>query len=418
LQNRGARQGPAKEEGAPANSAAPPMFTLATGTTFVMFVNPLTFQSAAATTVLPTDCDYIPAMSIVELSIAPRHSESCLSGRGINVKTMRISNMEIDAVFQSGTESMGMPFNAIDASRIAVERRERCPALLKDIETEKVSFVVPGSALIGAYMGELPPVIEEPVVKPVDADGNDVVAVAVQTFVKICVGNVNTSFPSASSVDVSVTCLQKQTNTRCDEHACAMLDVAFALGAVDLWCITDDRYASRGSGSVYRAVPVINTKVLFASISRVREVNADYAMVAVATKGVIQFDDQGVELLERVELASVCGDDSDIDEMVDTGMSLTLSTGVDYDDGVLELTMKVDEENVTQTHPNSTHEQANVALALVGPGVKTSKGYGFSFSVKCSDESRNVDGILNGFINRAPAGGSGMTLKRKAVKMS
>jgi hypothetical protein len=80
--------------------------------------------------------------------------------------------------------------------------------------------------------------------------------------------------------------------------------------------------------------------------------------------------------------------------------------------------MKVEEENVTQTHPNSTHEQANVALALVGPGVKTSKGYGFSFSVKCSDESRNVDGILNGFINRAPAGGSGMTLKRKAVKMS
>ncbi|KAJ1467814.1 hypothetical protein T484DRAFT_1755594 [Baffinella frigidus] len=427
--NRGPRVAGLPDDNAGPNAPAPPMYVVGSGTTFVWFVNTITFPSAAATTVLPTDIDWIPAMSLVEISIAPRHSESCLAGRGINVKSMRVSTMELDAVFQNGIESMGMPYSAADASRLAHERRERHPAILKDVEVEKVSFVVPSGSLTGAYMGELPPPctdVKQPETKAGEPEMGDPIAaanavLASNEFVKICVGSGSTSFPSSEYVDVPVACLQKQTNTRCDLHACAMLDVAFALGAVDLFCITDDRFANRGAGSSYRAIPVINTKLLFASLQRVRSVAADHAMVAVAIKGVVQTDAAGVELLERVELLDeeVDSDDDDDDEKNTTSQLLTLSTGVDYDDGVLELTVKVNEEDVTKTHPKSTHSQLNVALALVGPGVKTTKGYGFSFSVNCvADESRNVGGILTGFINRAPCGAGNVNVrKRKAIKM-
>ncbi|KAJ1467025.1 hypothetical protein T484DRAFT_3632002 [Baffinella frigidus] len=414
--NRGPRQGAPKDE---TTDSTPPMYNLSAGMTFVTFVNALTFQSAAATTVLPTDRDWIPAMSIVELTIAPRHSESCLAGRGINVKSMRISSMEMDAVFQNGIETMGMSYNAIDASRLATERRERYPAMLKDIETEKVSFVVPSDTLKTAYMGELPtPVDTNADSKPIDSEGgNGDMFAEMPVFVKICVGSGHPAFPASNFVDVPITCLQKQTNTRCDKHACAMLDVALALSAVDLFCITDDRFASRGTGSSYRAIPVIDTKKMFACIARVRTVNADHAMVAVFSNGVAQMDESGAEVLERIELADVGGDDSDDDGVEHNGMLLTLSTGVDYDDGVLELSVNVNEEDVTKTHPLSKCDQSNMGLAIVGPGVKTTKGYSFSFSVKCAaDESRNVIGILNGFINRAAAAGS-ISRKRKSVKM-
>jgi hypothetical protein len=198
-------------------------------------------------------------------------------------------------------------------------------------------------------------------------------------------------------------------------HACAMLDVAFGMGAVDLFCITDDRFASKG-GSPYRAVPVINTKKLFECLKLVRSLHTDHALVAVATNGVIQVDTMGVEVLERVELLDQ-GDDDDEDDDGST-MKLVLPTGVSYEDGMLELTVNVESEDTRTTKPKSKYEQANVALAMVGPGVKTTKGYFFSFSVKCADSNRDVDGILSGFINRAPGShGGSNSLKRKCVPM-
>jgi hypothetical protein len=448
--NRGPRVGGLRSDDADATSSAPAMYAIGTSTTFCMFVNTITFSSAAAMTVLPADVDWIPAMSLVELTIAPRHSESCLAGRGINVKSMRVSAMEMDAVFQNGLDALGMPYSATTASRLAHERRERYPALLKDVEVEKVSFVAPSTSLKHVYMGELPPAFEkQPETKPGEPEMGDPVAAANAAnaceFVKACVGSGTAAFPSADFVDIPVACLQKQTNTRSDVHACAMLDVAFALGAVDLFCITDDRFANRGLGSSYRAIPVINTKLLFASLQRVRSVSTDHAMVAVAldNNGVVRTDAAGEELLARVELVGDMdvdvgedggddGDDTDdgtaaaaaaakprSNNNTTTCQRLKLSTGVEYDDGVLELSISVLEEDATKTHAGCVHAQSNVALALVGPGVMTTKGYAFSFSVICAaDDSRSVQGILNGFINRAPCGTVGVTVrKRKAVPM-
>jgi hypothetical protein len=80
--NRGPRCGGYKPADChPSDKSVPPMYVLSVGTSFVYFVSSLTFQNANATTTLPTDIDYIPAMSLCEVAIAPRHFDSCTNGR-------------------------------------------------------------------------------------------------------------------------------------------------------------------------------------------------------------------------------------------------------------------------------------------------------------------------------------------------
>jgi hypothetical protein len=396
-----------------------PMYTLATGDTFIFFVNPLTFQGSSATTVLPTDMDWIPSMSLVELCIAPRHVESCLAGRGINVKTMRISTTEIDAVFQRGIDAVGMPSSLEDACRVANTHRDRYPALLKDLEVEKVSFVAQAKSLSGAYMGELPVYAELVDAGVVSSDAIAPPAVVEQSpdvplFVKMIVGTVSGAFPGCEYVDIPMHCLRKQTNTKSDAHACALLDIALAMGAVNLWVVTDPRWANKVGSSPYRAVPIIDTVAFFGALELVRSVGTDHAMVAKVVNGEILKDTNGVEVLDRIELCD------DVDGDAEDGCMLTLRTGVQYDDGFLDLVVKIHGEDLTKTKPLSTASQSNMALALVGPGVKTTKGYAFQFNVRAVDEANNIPRILYGFLNRAPCGGSNSGLiarKRKAIRM-
>jgi hypothetical protein len=136
--------------------------------------------------------------------------------------------------------------------------------------------------------------------------------------------------------------------------------------------------------------------------------------------GTIALDADGAEIIERVELTDDGTGEDDDSDGDHSNQLLTLSTGIEYDDGILDITIAVNETDLTKTQPTSTYTQSNVALALVGPGVCTKKGYAFSFSVRCdADASRNVDGILRGHVNRAPCGanGGGVSRKRKAIAM-
>jgi hypothetical protein len=412
--NRGPRVGEVKQEG---KAETPPMFAIGPGTSFVMFVNALTFQSQSATTALPCDRDWIPALSVVELTIAPRHSESCVNGRGINVKTMRVSATEMDAVFQGGVEGTGLPSCGAEASRRANERRETFPALMKDIEMEKVSFVAAAPSLQGAYMGELPVRAVAVALPPGEGDGQDEAGAGppAPEFVKLFVGGAkSTAFPSCDYVDIQLASLQRQTNTQSDGHALAMLDIAFAMGAVNLFVVCDDRWRSRGDQSCYRGVPVIDTAVLFASLQRVRSVGNDHAVVTLCgPDGHVRLGADGAELTEGVLLMH------DEDEGI-SGSTLTLATGVAYDDGVLDLVVGVACENLSETKPLSVCPQRNGALALCGPGVHTSKGYAFCFNVRCAkDSSKDVPRILHGYVNRAAGSGGagGICKKRKATTM-
>ena len=79
-----------------------------------------------------------------------------MNGRGINVKNIRLATIDIDAVFSTGVENLGFAFSAMEATARACAQREKYPSLSKDLEVDKIAFVVRGSDITGAYMGELP----------------------------------------------------------------------------------------------------------------------------------------------------------------------------------------------------------------------------------------------------------------------
>jgi hypothetical protein len=397
--NRGKRvDGIATEE-----DPSPPMFQLAVGNTFVYFINHLTFQSAnptEETTTLPSDgTDFIKAFSIVELLVAPRHSESCLSGRGINVKRIRPSTFNIDAILQKGVENVGLPFTSEEASRLSIKRKALYPALEKDLETEKCIFILKGEHLTKAYISDDP--LEE-----TDQDRNnddEANAVAKKSeFVKISIGNVATA-PMCDYIEVENTLLMKQTNTIANKHAHGFLDVAFALGAVDMVVCYDPRWANKGS--CYRGVPVINTDKMFAVLKNIRSVEGDHVMVYTG-----KTDDYG-DVIEKVYMHESGNHGS-------TGVCkmVTLKTDVAFDDGFLTLTVNTLEEDTFKSRSYKAQKK-NPALSVVGLGVGSAKCYDFAYGVVCNDPANNVACVMHGFMNREVASSGGIGKKRKSGNM-
>jgi len=320
--------------------------------------------------------------------------DSVVNGRIINVKSMRISNNQYDSLLQNGIASLGLPGTAEEGQRISTECKELYPAMSKDLEAEKTCFVVDGKKLMNYYIGEVP---EAEVDRGQDTDmaalGNP------PQHIKIVVGNMS-SFVQCEYVDVKLELIMKQTNTVSTEHGCALLDVAFAMGAVNLIVAYDARWSN--SGSCYRAVPIIDTTVLFAPLKNVRSIEDGFATVAVCgVDGIPDKDESGQDVMKRVKLEKE--DDQDPE---DSAQILTLLTDTLFEDGLLDLKVKVVHEDTM-----------NNALSIMGLGVNCSKAYPFAFGVVCKNPENSTPGIVQAFLSRGVQV-SGMNRKRKAVKMS
>jgi hypothetical protein len=402
--NRGPRCGGEVDPDDPTKSS-PPLGKLSPGNTFIFFVNAITFSGSGYFPTLPEDTKWIPAFSIVELLISPRNMDSVVNGRIINVKSMRVSINQYDGLFQNGVASLGLPSTAEDGQRISTECKELYPAMSKDLEAEKTCFVVDGKKLTTCYMGEVPEV-------EVDrGPDTDMAALAnPPQHIKIVVGN-NSSFLQSEYVDVKIELIMKQTNTISTEHGCALLDVAFALGAVHLIVSYDARWSR--SGSCYRAVPIIDTTILFASLKNVRSIEDGFATVAVCdVNGNPQTDDEsGVEITKRVKLEK-----EDDDDPEDSAQILSVLTDKVFEDGVLELKVKVVHEDTSKSR-GFHQDPMNNALSISGLGINCSKAYPFAFGVVCKNSEHSTPGIVQAFMSRGVQV-SGLNRKRKAVKMS
>ena len=196
------------------------------------------------------------------------------------------------------------------------------------------------------------------------------------------------------------------------EHGCALLDVAFAMGAVQLVCCFDPRWDNQGSA--YRAIPVIDTNILFAALKNVRSIQGGFATVASTSNGVILTDELGLEVTTNIELQFENEEDEDDEDKQQNRQILALKTDTKYDDGYLELKVKVTSEDTPKLRAY-TCIPSNNALSIVGLGMSSSKAYPFSFGVVCTNANDNIDGIVQAFLTR---GQSTISRQRKSQKMS
>jgi hypothetical protein len=157
---------------------------------------------------------------------------------------------------------------------------------------------------------------------------------------------------------------------------------------------------------------VVDTKILFAPLKNVRSIEDGFATVAVCdVNGIPDTDESGVELTKRVKLEK-----EDDDDPEDTAQILSLLTDNVFEDGVLDLKVKVVPEDTSNTR-GFNKEPMNNALSIVGLGINCSKAYPFAFGVVCKNSEYSTPGIVQAFMSRGTQA-CGISRKRKAVKMS
>jgi hypothetical protein len=309
---------------------------------------------------------------------------------------------------QSGIDKLGWSSSAEECARIADATKEAFPALMKDLQSDQGAILVKSELLANAYCGELPVQVATEAF-----EGEAIVAPSSNDYVKIVIGNM-ASLPLCDYVDCNMDVLLRQTNTTSATHACAILDTAFACSAVNMLVCYDPRWANKG-GSPYRGFPVIDTEKFFAILKDVRSMEDGYVNVATRNKGVLQYDEAGDEILYKVMLHKEDNDDDDGDQEI-LPQILTLPMGVAFDDGLLQLSIKITEENTSTIRGYKT-APPNAALSMCGLGIASSKAYAFAIGVVCKNPADNVPGMVQGFVNRGFTGGGGVSKKRKAVKM-
>ena len=189
--------------------------------------------------------------------------------------------------------------------------------------------------------------------------------------------------------------------------------MAFAMGAVHLIVCFDPRWSNRGSA--YRGIPVIDTTILFAALKNVRSIQDGFATVASTSNGVILTDELGIEVTTRIQLQYENEGDCGDEDQEQSRQILALKTDTKFDDGYLELKVKVTSEDISTTR-SFKGVPSNAALSIVGLGVFSSKAYPFAFNLVCTNADDNIDGIVQAFLSRGQQM-NGISRKRKSRKM-
>jgi len=149
-------------------------------------------------------------------------------------------------------------------------------------------------------------------------------------------------------------------------------------------------------------------------LKNVHSIEDGYVTVAVCVNGIPEKDESGQDVTTRIKLEKD-PEDSDWDDE-QSAQILTFMTDTRFEDGLLELKVKVVDEDTSKTRDYHT-QPPNSALLIAGLGMNCSKAYPFAFGVVCPNPTKSTPGIVQAFMSRGPQT-SGINRKRKALKMS
>ena len=188
---------------------------------------------------IPAGLLHIPALSVCEVEIAPSNNEAVAKGYGCTIK--KITPREF-TLYSCLSDIEAFPPSFVDASAALLKHQTAQPHLGTSLVVNEPSFFVHVSDK--AYIHEDP---DQP------------------EFATL----VNTGI---DPVDIPLPTLMQYTNSTKKAQACALLEMAIAQGALQLFVIHND-YWKGANTSALRGIPIINTDLLLQSIvpSRVGE---------------------------------------------------------------------------------------------------------------------------------------------------
>ena len=329
-------------------------FELIAGDTIVTFVSPQTFENMkmddadSRTNALPVDIDFIPEMSLLEITISPKSRDACLAGSGVRVMTMRLAPPELSMYSLMQTDLPNIAASQKQYNETVAAKKEKYPMLTKDLEDNKAAFFMQKMPCTSFLNDEK------------HTSGN---SGTVQLVLGAGV------LDQSDCVDIPVASLLKYTNTKNTTHACAIIECAAALGALRMF-IVYNQYWGRSGASAYRGIPLIDTGVFFGNLTKEKLLDVSDGLSA------------GV---------------------VDATTTTTINTSCAYDNMLIDLEIHVLPELCT----NSTEKIPVSDCTIVGPGFAHSNAYKFMVNLRSDEDPDDcVKGVFVGYFNASSTSSS------------
>ena len=221
-------------------------FTVETGDTFIFFVNPkdlartgMMMGAVPAVPILPTDIEAIPAMSVIEISATTRNVDAATKFRITNIRPVHnFSLLSCMPALRTLAPSIEVARNRL------MTKKEQFEFLFKDIEDRDICFYVPSVAAGAIVCDDL---------------------LAAHNMISIA-GWSASPMDEATRLDIHVETAMRYTNAVSTSFAVTLIQMALEMRAVSFLVFTCDYWARQDECSHLRAVPLIDTSQLLASV--------------------------------------------------------------------------------------------------------------------------------------------------------
>jgi len=181
---------------------------------------------------IPNGLLQIPAFTVCEVEIAPKNNEAITKGYGCTIKKIKPRDLTL---YSCLPDIEAFPPSFVDASTALLKHQQAQTYLTNDLVVNEPSFFI--HVADKAYLHEDP---DQP------------------AFVTLVNSGID-------PVDIPIATLMQYTNSTKNAQACALLEMAIANGALQLFVIHND-YWKGANTSALRGIPIINTETLLQSI--------------------------------------------------------------------------------------------------------------------------------------------------------
>ncbi len=189
--------------------------------------------------IVPENIMSIPAMTLCEISVIGKSRKGAEKGYSLNVTNIK----PLDYSLYSCLPDLVFLPRELEVARLAqMEFVARYPCLTKDIEIKDVPFWAP--------------VGHQAVLDDSSVDLTQTVRLV----------NWNEGGRGAQEIDLPIDVLLRYTNTTRVDHACAMLEMAIASGALSV-LVFNSEFWQRKNETGFRAIPIVHIETLLAALT-------------------------------------------------------------------------------------------------------------------------------------------------------
>lgn len=213
-------------------------WTLGAGSTIKVFLRAEDVEK----NLLPVGMDFIPEMSVCEVSLVPKSSDPCMEGWGLSLRSVKLSQL---SMYSYMDRLAAFPSNREEAKRTLLALSDKEQGIRRVLDHENATFA-PVYVSGGAYTEYSPSATGE--------EGKGLVKLWKYMDTEI------------GAIDIPEQVAVRHTNAKNVEEAMRLLEVAIVAKALSVLVFTSEYRGKTAGLSECFGLPLVNTETLLSSV--------------------------------------------------------------------------------------------------------------------------------------------------------